>query len=80
MPRADAAFASSSSKLWTTSTSAWMPSPAVPTLSPSPSITIGWRAGSTISALSVPRTHLGTITCSVCTFSRPSFFISATAH
>ena len=38
MPRADAALASSSSKLWTTSTSAWMPSRGVPTLSPSPSI------------------------------------------
>ena len=52
----------------------------VPTLSPSPSMTIACRAGSTISALSAPRTHFGTMTLSVCTFSRPSRFISATAH
>ena len=40
----------------------------------------GWRQGETISALSLPRTHLGTMTFSVCTFSRPSRFISPTAH
>ena len=51
-PRADEAFASSSSKLCTTSTSACTPAAGVPTLSPRPSMTIGCRAGSTISALS----------------------------
>ena len=34
-------------------------------LSPRPSIAIAWRAGSTIPALSAPRTHFGTITRSV---------------
>ncbi len=57
-----------------------MPSAGVATLSPRPSITIGCRAGSTISALSEPRTHFGTMTRSVCTFSRPSRFISSAAH
>ena len=33
-----------------------------------------------ISRLSLPRTHFGTITRSVCTFSRPSFFIVSTAQ
>ena len=36
--------------------------------------------GVTISALSAPRTHRGTITRSVWTFSRPSRLISPTAH
>ncbi len=81
-PRTRSAFESSSSNPRTTTTSAWTPSGVapVPTLSPRPSITIGCRSGSTISALSLPRTHLGTFTPSVCTFSRPSRFISLTAH
>ena len=33
-----------------------------------------------ISALSRPRVHFGTITFSVWTFSRPSFFIASAAH
>jgi hypothetical protein len=61
-PRARLALASSSSKLRTTSASAWIPCGGVPTLLPSPSIAMGRRAGSTISTLSRPRTHLGTIT------------------
>ena len=39
-----------------------------------------WRGGSMISALSRPRVHFGTITFSVWTFSRPSFFIASAAH
>ena len=69
--------ASSSSKLWTTSTSASMPSGGVPTLLPRPSIDQRMPVAARRSpALSRPRTQCGTLTGSVCTFSRPSFFIS----
>ena len=50
------------------------------TVPPSPSIATSWRGGSTISALSRPRTQCGTITGSVCTFSRPSAFIFSADH
>ena len=72
--------ASSSSKLRTTSSSASTPSAGVPTLLPRPSITSAWRRGATISRLSWPRTQCGTLTGSLRTFSRPSFFICATAQ
>ena len=64
----------------TSSTSASRPPGGVATVPPSPSIAIGWRGGSTISALSWPRIQRGTITRSVRTFSRPSAFIVSTAQ
>ena len=72
--------ASSSSYECTTMTSPSTPSAGVPTLLPRPSMISGRRWGSVISALSWPLTQCGTFTGSVCTFSRPSFFISSTAH
>ena len=61
-------------KLFTTSTSASMPVGGVATLPPRPSIAIGCSGGSTITALSCPRTQRGTITRSVRTLARPSAF------
>ena len=66
--------------LETTSTSASRPAAGVPTELPRPSIGSGCRTGVTSSRLSRPRTHFGTMTGSLCTLSRPSFFISATAQ
>ncbi|MNC85248.1 hypothetical protein D3C83_08380 [compost metagenome] len=57
-----------------------MPPAGVATVPPRPRISTSWLGGSTISALSRPRTQRGTITGSVRTFSRPSAFIAATAH
>ena len=69
-----------SAKLVTGTTSASSPPGGVATVPPSPSTTTGCRAGSMISALSTPRTQLGTITRSARTFSRPSAFIVSMAH
>ena len=57
-----------------------MPAAGVPTLLPRPSMTSGCGRGPAISRLSGPRTQCGTFTGSVCTFSRPSRFISSTAQ
>ena len=75
-----ARLARRSSKLLTGTTSASMPPGGVATVPPRPSIAIGCRGGSTISALSTPRTHFGTITRSVRTLSRPSAFIASAAQ
>ncbi len=78
LPATSCACARRSSKSFTTSTGAVMPPAGVPMLRPSPSMCSVSRRGEISTALSAPRSHTGTITASVCTFSRPSAFICST--